>query len=204
VPIRLVLVDDHPLVLGGLERLFQEHEEFRVLQCCRNGHEALAAVRKLRPDVLVLDVRMPVLGGIDVLRAMAAERLACRTVVLAAVLRDEEVTALLRLGAMGIVRKEEPSSTLLECVRRAHRGLKSIDPDMWASAFEKMCRESAFTPREVQILGCVAEGLRNREIADRLSISTATVKIHLHNLFEKTGVSSRIALVLYAQERGAL
>ena len=210
--IRLVLADDHPAVLEGLERVFERHGEFHVLQCCRDGQAALEAVRKHRPDVLVLDLRMPKLSGIDVLRGMAEEPLGCRVVVLAAVLNDEDTVQILRLGAMGIVRKDSSSRVLLECVRRVAQGLKSVDSEMWAGAFDRVLqRESALreaaetlTPREIEIARSVAEGLRNREIADRLSISVGTVKIHLHNIFEKLDIDSRVGLVLYVQKKGFL
>jgi DNA-binding NarL/FixJ family response regulator len=125
MPIRLVLADDHPGVLRGLERLFSEHEEFRVLQCCRDGDEALAAVRREQPDVLLLDLFMPNLSGFEVLQSLINERLACRVVVLAAVLTDEDITELFRLGAISVVRKDEESSVLLESIRCAHLGLNA-------------------------------------------------------------------------------
>jgi DNA-binding NarL/FixJ family response regulator len=210
VAIRLVLADDHPVVLHGLERLFERHGDFQVLECCLDGDAALAAVRGLQPDVLLLDLRMPGRGGLDVLRAMVEERSRCRVVVLTAALTDADTVELLRLGVMGIVRKEASSSALLECVRRVHTGRKSIDGEIYAGAFERvMRRESAamdvaskLTPREIEIVRIVAQGCRNREIADRLKIAEATVKIHLHNIFERLGVASRVELVLYAKDKG--
>jgi DNA-binding NarL/FixJ family response regulator len=212
VPIRLVLADDHPVVLQGLERLFGESGGFRVLQSCRDGEDALAAVRAHRPDILVLDLRMPKRSGIDVLRAMTQEQLPCRVVVLTAALDDEDLVELLRLGVMGLVRKEASPDVLVDCVRRVHQGQKAIDRDMAAVASARVLRrESAvreiaatLTPREIEIVRQVGEGLRNREIADRLSISEGTVKIHLHNIYEKIGVDTRVGLVLYAQEKGLL
>jgi DNA-binding NarL/FixJ family response regulator len=212
VPIRLVLADDHPVVLQGLERLFGQDLRFQVLQSCRDGNEALAAVRAHQPDVLVLDLRMPKLSGVDVLRAMAEERLPSRVVVLSAVLDDEDLVELLRLGVMGIMGKEASPEALVDCIRRVHEGKKAIDRDIAAGASDRVLRrESAereiaatLTLREIEIVRNVAEGLRNREIAGRLSISEGTVKIHLHHIYEKLGVDTRVGLVLYAQEKGFL
>ena len=210
--IRLVLADDHPVVLQGLERLFAQDRRFQVLQSCRDGNEALAAVRAHQPDVLVLDLRMPKRSGVDVLRAMAEERLPSRVVVLSAVLDDEDLVELLRLGVMGIMGKEASPEALVDCVRRVHEGSKAIDRDIAAGASDRLQqRESAereiaatLTLREIEIVRHVAEGLRNREIAGRLSISEGTVKIHLHHIYEKLGVDTRVSLVLYAQEKGLL
>jgi DNA-binding NarL/FixJ family response regulator len=210
VPIRLVLADDHPVVLHGLERLFERHDEFCVVTTCQNGNEALEAVRMHQPDILVLDVRMPDRNGIEVLRGLAEEKLACRVVVLTAAMDDAEAVEVLRLGAMGIVGKEAPSATLLECVRNVHQGKMWVNSDTFAAAFTRVARrESAIqviaerlTPREVEIARSVIQGLRNREVAERFHLSEATVKIHIHNIYQKLGVDSRVGLVLYAQEKG--
>jgi DNA-binding NarL/FixJ family response regulator len=212
MPIRLVLADDHLIVLEGLKRLFEHYDDFHVLQCCRDGNEALEAVRAHRPDVLVLDLRMPKGSGIDVLRTMAEEKLACRVVVLAAVLGDEDTVEVLRLGAMGIFGKDAPPEALLQGVRRVHAGKRAIDSEMFAAAFARVVRRASaraevvptLTRREIQIIQGVVEGLRNQDIAAQLSISEGTVKVHLHNIYEKIEVDNRVGLVLYAQEKGIL
>jgi len=210
VPIRLILVDDHPIVLQGLEKLFSSQGEFEVVSSCEDGVKAIEAVRMHRPDVLVLDLKMPGKNGLDVLGALAAEGLDCRTVLLTAALGDNEAVDALRLGAMGIVLKDSSPEVLLECVRKVHRGEHCLDHDAMSRAVGRVLRREsatreaarALTPREIEMVQLIAQGLRNKVIADRLSISEGTVKIHLHNIYEKLGVDGRLELVLYAQVKG--
>jgi DNA-binding NarL/FixJ family response regulator len=210
VPIRIVLADDHAIVLNGLQRLFDSTPDLNVVQCCRTADEALGAVRAQDVDVLVLDMRMPGRTGLDVLRELQQAPPRCRTVLLTAAISDEEVVDAMRLGAQGIVLKESDPETLLECVRRVHQGEQWVDPETTARAFERVERreEAArtasriLTPRESEIVQMVAQGLRNRAIGERLSISEGTVKIHLHNIYEKVKVNGRLELVLWAQEHG--
>jgi DNA-binding NarL/FixJ family response regulator len=212
VPIRLVVVDDHPIVLEGLARYFERQEDVRVVQCCQNGTEALAAVRAHRPAILVLDLRMPGLSGVEVLRTIAKEKLSCRVVVLTAVLDDDATIEALRLGAMGVVGKDSSAKDLLECVRRVYRGERSVESGVFGNAFARALRRdsakaeavSTLTEREVEVVRGVADGLRNQDIAARLSITEGTVKIHLHRIFEKIDVDNRVGLVLYAQKQGIL
>jgi DNA-binding NarL/FixJ family response regulator len=210
VPIRVILADDHAIVLSGLQRLFDSHPDFSVVECCRNAAQALAAVRSHEPDVLVLDMRMPERTGLDVLREMAASDRPCRTVLLTAAITDDEVIEAIRLGAQGIVLKESDPETLLECVRNVHLGQHWIDRETMSRAFGRViqketgARQAAkiLTPRESEIVRMVAQGLRNRAIAERLAISEGTVKIHLHNIYEKVQVDGRLELVRWAQEQG--
>jgi DNA-binding NarL/FixJ family response regulator len=210
MPIRLTLADDHPVVLQGLQRLFETQHDFNVIACCGGGDGALESVRNARPDVLVLDLRMPGRSGLDVLRAMAAEKLPCRTVLLTAAITDDDIVEAVRLGVKGIVMKESPPDTLVDCVRRVARGEQSIEQDTLAKAFGRVLRREAaardvartLTPREIELVKMVALGLRNRAIAERLQISEGTVKIHLHNVYEKLGVDGRLELALWVQEQG--
>src|SRR5947207_9637106 len=155
--IRLTLADDHPVVLHGLQRLFGTQSDFAVVACCGGGDEALDAIRHARPDVLVLDLRMPGRSGLDVLRAMAAEKQPCRTVLLTAAISDDDIVEAVRLGVNGIVMKESPPDALVECVRRVARGEQSIEQDTLAKAFGRVLRHEAaarevagrLTPREI-------------------------------------------------------
>lgn len=208
--IRVILADDHPIVLNGLQRLFESQPDFAVVECCRDGRQALAAVRARQADVLLLDMRMPDFTGLDVLRQMTPADRKCRTVLLTAAITDDEVIEAVRLGAQGIVLKESDPETLLECVRKVHKGQSWLDRETMSRAFgraaqkESGAREAArlLTPRESELVRMVAEGLRNKAIAERLSISEGTVKIHLHNIYEKVHVDGRLELVLWAQEQG--
>lgn len=212
MPIRLVLADDHPVVLHGLQGLFERHQEFEVVGTCANGDEALTAVQSLRPDVLVLDLRLPGRSGIDVLKAIADATSPCRTVLLTAAIDDRQAAEVVRLGAKGIVLKESSPDVLLDCVRKVHRGEEWIEQEVLAGAAGQTIRgdsaireaNRSLTPRETEIVRMVVQGLRNRAVAERLSISEGTVKIHLHHIYEKLGIDGRLELVLWAQERGVL
>jgi DNA-binding NarL/FixJ family response regulator len=208
--IRLVLVDDHSIVLDGLRRLFESQGDFQVIACCADGNAALDALRANVPDVLVLDLKMPKRTGLDVLKAMAAEGIRCPTVLLTAALNDDDVEEALRLGARGIVLKESEPEALLECVRKVRQGESWLDRETTSRlASRELRREQAvkeagkdLTPRELDIVRMISQGLRNRAIAERLSISEGTVKIHLHNIYDKLGVDGRLELMLFAQEKG--
>jgi len=205
-----VVADDHPIVLQGLEHLLDRQPDFEVVATCSDADTTIAAVRSRTPDILLLDLRMPGHDGLDVLRALEREGTRCRTVLLTAAVTDAEVLEAVRLGVTGLVLKESSPETLLECIRRVHAGGEWIDRDTASRAVrvalerEEATRETAemLTPRELEIVRMVAQGLRNRTIAERLSISEGTVKVHLHNIYEKLGVGGRLELVLCAQQKG--
>jgi DNA-binding NarL/FixJ family response regulator len=210
MPISLVLADDHPIILDGLEILFREERDFQVLARCVNGEEALQAVRQHRPDVLILDIRMPGKDGLVVLREMKKDRLPTRTVLLTVGLDEDDVLEALRLGVRGVVLKEMAPQMLVQCVRKVHAGEQWLEKRSVGRALEKMLlREAgerevagALTPRELEIVRMVAAGLRNKQIADTLNISEGTVKIHLHHIYEKLHLDGRLELALYAQDKG--
>jgi DNA-binding NarL/FixJ family response regulator len=206
VPIRVILADDHGIVLNGLKRLFDSDGAFSVVACCRDGDEALRAVQAHDADVLVLDMRMPGRGGLEVLRELGRAPSRCRIVLLTAAISDEDVAEAVHLGAQGLVLKESDPEALLDCVRRVHLGERPIQGAAATKAPGRPVREPVrvLTPRETEIVQMVAQGLRNRAIGERLSISEGTVKIHLHNIYEKVKVNGRLELVLWAQERGVV
>lgn len=208
--IGLVLADDHPLVLDGLANLFSQEEDITVLARCRDGEETLRAVRQHRPDVLILDIRMPGKNGLEVLRELHREGLPTRVVLLTAGLDEDEVLEAVRLGARGVILKEMAPQLLVQCVRKVAAGEQWLEKRSFSRALEKMLRREAgarqvagvLTPREIEIVRMVASGLRNQQIADKLHISEGTVKIHLHNIYEKLQVDGRVALTLYARDKG--
>jgi DNA-binding NarL/FixJ family response regulator len=210
VAVTLVVADDHPIVLEGLVQLFRLEPDFDVLARCTNGDETLEAVRRHEPDVVVLDVRMPGKDGLAVLREIAQEVPRTRVVLLTAGLDEEGVVEAVRLGAWGLVLKEMAPQTLVECVQKVRAGERWLDSPSVVRALEKITKKEAdvarlsalVTPRELEIIRMIATGLRNKEIAARLSISEGTVKLHLHNIYEKLRLDGRMALLLYAQEHG--
>ena len=208
--IRLILADDHPIVLDGLVQLFRVEPDFEVVARCRDGEEALREVRAHRPDVLILDVRMPRLDGLEVLRTVRQEGLDTRVVLLTAAVEEEQLVEALRLGVGGVVLKEMAPHLLLEAVREVHSGGSWLDKGSVSRIVTKLLhqdegrKETAqlLTPRELEIVRMVARGLRNRAIAEQLLISEGTVKIHLHNIYQKLAVDGRLELAVYAQAKG--
>jgi len=208
MPIRVVIADDHPIVLEGLAQLFALEKDFEVVERCHDGEEALDAVERLNPDVLVLDVRMPKIDGLGVLRELAARKSPTRVVLLTAEINDNEVLDAVRLGVSSIVLKEKASQTLLQAARAASRGEQQLDDRSVRRALDHLLRREAgvaaarrvLTSRELEIVRMLAAGLRNKQIAEKLSITEGTVKIHLHSIYGKLGVSGRVELMIYARE----
>lgn len=210
MPITLVLADDHPIFLSGLEEIFRSEPNFQVLACCLEGQAALQAVRQLKPDVLILDLRMPKMDGLGVLREMQKEKLSTRVVVLTAALEEDEVLEAIRLGVYGVVLKEMAPRLLVQCIRKVVAGEQWLEKHSVRLALEKLLkRETAtrqiariLTPREIEIVRMVADGLRNKVIAEHLYVSEGTIKVHLHHIYEKLKVSSRLQLARYARDEG--
>jgi two-component system, NarL family, nitrate/nitrite response regulator NarL len=208
--IRLALADDHPLVLDALEQLFRLEGDFQVVARCTRGDEVLTAVRKNHPDVLVLDFLMAGGDGITVLRQLRSEPDSPRTVLLSAVISESEMLEAIRLGARGVLLKDMAPRQIVECVRKVHAGGEWLDRDLLSRATRSLLRRTddvrealqRLTARELEIVRSVAAGLRNQEIANRLKISVGTVKIHLHNIYDKLDVDGRVALAVWAKDRG--
>ena len=203
MPISLVLADDHPLVLDGLESLFRTDGDFRILERCSNGDEAILAVHRHRPDVLLLDVRLRQRTGSRCSRVQDQKPTGWYS---AAALDEAAVADALRLGARGRV-EGDAAHYLIECIRKACG--RAVDrtpvsgprhrPTDPSRAGER--EVAVLTPREVEVVVLVARGLHNGAIADRLAISEGTVKVHLHKIYEKLQLDDRVALVLYARSK---
>jgi len=209
MPIKIVLADGHQIVLDSLEQLFAAEADFRVIARCSDGEEALQTVRKLTPDILILEIRMAGMDGLECLRQLKQEKLPTRVVFLTAMVDEDQALEAIRLGAGGVVLKEMAPHLLLLCVRKVHAGEQWIEKQSITRAIEKLLKREAgarrlaslVTTRETEIVRLVAQDLPNKEIADRLGISAGTIKIHLHNIYQKLNVSSRRELVRVAQEK---
>ncbi len=206
----MIITDDHPLVLSGLDHLLGEHPEFEVVARCSSGAEAIAAVRRHRPDILVLDVLMPEMGGMDVARELYRTGDSPKVVLLTAQLHEDQVIEALNLGVRGFILKEMATRLLVECLRRVNAGGQWLEKDSAGRAMAKLVRREAkgreiatlLTPREIEVVRMVAKGLTNKEIAAELCIADGTVKIHLHNIYEKLKISRRAELVRFADDYG--
>jgi DNA-binding NarL/FixJ family response regulator len=208
--IRLVVADDHPLVLRGIEVLLASEPDCEILASCSDGNETLEAVRLHQPGILVLDSRMPGRDSLEVIRTLARERSSVRIVLHAEGSEEERIAKAVELGIRGLALKEWPPETLLQCIRRVHAGEYWLERRSAAEALEKLMRKApeassdpdSLTHRQREILALVCEGLRNKEIASKLSLSEATVKVHLRKLSAKLQVRGRLALLRYARDYG--
>jgi two-component system nitrate/nitrite response regulator NarL len=205
-PISIVVADDHPVVLGGLVTLLNEDKTFRLVARCANGAEAVDAIRNLKPDLALLDMNMPALNGLQVLDILVAENLPTRVCFLAASLSDKEVIAASAGGAYGIFLKESAADTLLVCLRTIVAGKKWLPAELVDRAIERAQAQRAqiakvsrlLTPREIEIMLRVADGLTNSEVGRQLNITEGTVKMHLHSIYQKVHVSNRTSLANFA------
>jgi DNA-binding NarL/FixJ family response regulator len=192
MPIRIVLADDHPLILQGLALLLRQEPDLKVLAGCRDGEETLQAVRQFRPDVLILDILMPGKDGLAVLRELRQMELPTRVILLTAAIDEDNLLEAMRLGVGGVVLKEMAVQLLIQCVRKVYAGDQWLERHSIGRAMEKMLRREAgtrevarlLTSRELEIVRLAASGLRNKEIASKLAISEGTVKVHLHRSSE--------------------
>jgi len=210
MPIRIILADDHPVVRRGLSQFLDEEEGMEIVAECSDGESALAAVDRYAPDVLIVDLSMPRLGGMEVLRQLKQTGKTVASIVLAGNLSDDEVMEAMRLGAKGIVLKEMAPSLLVQCVQKVAAGGVWLEKEAVGRVVGKMLQEEevrakvrdVLTPREIEIVRMVARGLSNREVGERLFIGEGTVKTHLHSIYEKLDLKGRVQLANYAQGKG--
>ena len=208
-PIRIVIADDHPLVREGLRTLLERQPGFTVAGEAADGLEAVQLTKDLRPDVLLLDLAMPGMNGLDVLKALAEAATEVRTVLLTATIEREETVRALRLGARGVVLKESATQLLFKCIRAVVAGQFWVGRERIADLMHTLHQvervsaqegspASSLTRREIQVITAVVEGAANKDIAKQLGLSEQTVKNHLSHVFDKLGVSNRLELALYA------
>jgi two-component system nitrate/nitrite response regulator NarL len=198
----VLLADDHPVFLHGLQTLLRSEQDFAVVAVCSNGHDALQALRELEPDLAVLALGLPGLSGLEVLDALQPEERGTRVVVLAAAATDPEFTRVAGAGAWGILSKDITVDQLLRCLRAVAAGRQGRPQDGVAAAPEREAERpsaeasdlAALTAREREIAGVVAQGLSNSQIARQLCIAEGTVKVHLAKIFEKLAIANRTEL----------
>jgi DNA-binding NarL/FixJ family response regulator len=199
----LVLADDHPLVLSGVRSLIERNPAYRILAECANGEDALAIIRHHRPDIAVADLKMPQRDGLSLARAVLAERLQSRIVLLTATISDSEIYAAVEAGVAGIVLKDWVADTLMTCLASVAGGERWLPAPMVTNAID---RETArqrlaadiaakLTRRELQIVLFAMDGHPNKRIATEFGLSDGTVRLHLHNIFQKLGVTTRAEMV---------
>lgn len=205
MPVRVLLVDDHPVVREGLRAILEAEPDFCVLGACGSGAEAVRQAASLRPDVVLMDLRLPELDGVEATRQIVAAGTSA-VLVLTTYDNDADIVRALAAGAIGYLLKDSSRTELTRGLRAAARG-ETVLAQLVATRLAARVRGPAqpqLTRREVQVLRCVAEGLSNPDIGRRLFIGEATVKSHLTRIFDKLEVSDRTAAVTVAIARGVL
>ena len=205
-PIRVLIVDDHPVVRDGLRGILTSDPEFDVVGEAADGAEALAGARAARPDVILMDLRMPGVGGVAAIRSLAEAGIPGRVLVLTTYDSDSDVVPALEAGATGYLLKDAPRDELVRAIRSAARGDAVLAPSV-ASRLVSQLRapeQATLSDRELEVLRLVAQGETNRGVAARLFISEATVKTHLLHIYTKLDVNDRAAAVGAAYERGLI
>jgi DNA-binding NarL/FixJ family response regulator len=208
-PIRIVMADDHPVVRIGVRNMLTETEEFEILGEATDGDEAITQTLELQPDILLLDVSMPRLPGLEAMRAIMSGSATVKIILLTSTITTQQIIEALQIGARGIVLKDALANHLQMAIKTVSAG------DYWiggkrvvnlVSALHELMQQAAvpqrktygLTPRELEVVGCIVAGCSNRDIAKQFSLSEETVKRHLSNIFDKTGVSTRLELALFA------
>jgi DNA-binding NarL/FixJ family response regulator len=201
--IRVFSVDDHPLLREGIAAIIDNQADMLVVAQAANAKDAIEQYRKHRPDVTLMDLRLPDMSGIEAMIAIRNEFSDARIIMLTTFEGDVEIKRALEAGARGYLLKSMPPKELVEVIRQVHAGKKRIPPQLAAQLAEHMSDE-ALTEREVEVLGQVAGGNRNRDIAERLFISEETVKVHIKHIMEKLGASDRTQAVAIGIRRGII
>jgi DNA-binding NarL/FixJ family response regulator len=208
-PIRLLIVDDHPVVRDGLRGMFAGDDGFEVVGEATDGATAVDQALALRPDVVLMDLRMPGTDGASAIRELAARGIPARVLVLTTFDSDADVVPALEAGATGYLLKDAPRAELVRAIEAAHRGESVLAPSVASRLVSQLRSPPSSGPeplseRELQVLELIAQGLTNRGIAGRLFISEATVKTHLVHIYTKLDVDDRAAAVATAFDRGLL
>ena len=201
--IRVLCVDDHPLLREGIGVVINSQPDMSLVATASCGREGLDTFRRLRPDVTLLDLRLPDLGGIEVLISLRAEFPDARIVVLTTFDKDVEIRRALQAGAQGYLLKSMPPKQIVDTIRQVHKGKKCISPEI-AAGLAQHLSEEILSEREVEVLRHVAEGRRNRDIGARLFIAEETVKVHLKRIMHKLNVRDRTESVTVAVRRGMM
>jgi DNA-binding NarL/FixJ family response regulator len=201
--IRVLSVDDHPLLTEGIATMINSQRDMVLVSQAANGAEAIQQYRKHRPDVTLMDLRLPDLSGIDAMIAIRNEFADARVVILTTFEGDVEIQRALQAGARGYLLKSMAPSEILSVIREVHAGKKRVPPAVAAQLAEHMSDET-LTAREAEVLRKIAEGNRNKDIADQLFISEETVKVHVKHIMDKLGAKDRTQAIAIAVRRGIM
>lgn len=209
--IRIFIADDHTIVRSGVQALLETIDDLRVVGEAADGETAVAQTLHLRPDVILMDLEMPILDGIGAIAQIMAQWPEARILVLTSFATDDRVFPAVKAGALGYLLKDSGPDALVDAIRQVHRGESSLHPKIARKLMQELSRPAGagqpptadpLTPREVDVLQLVAQGLGNQEIADKLVIGEATVRSHVSNILSKLHLASRTQAALYALREG--
>ncbi len=209
-PIRVLITDDHSIVRKGIRALLATEPGIQVVGEAGDGLEAISQAEKLRPDVILMDMVMPKMDGIEAIRRITARQMGMRILVLTSFAADEKVFPAIKAGALGYLLKDSSPEELVAAIRQVHQGMSSLHPAIARKLLQELSRPAAnkppspdpLTEREVEVLKLVAKGGSNRQIADEMTISEATVRTHVSNILGKLHLASRTEAALYALREG--
>ncbi len=208
-PIRVLITDDHAIVRKGIRSLLMTEGDFQVVGEACNGAEAVAQVEALHPDVVLMDLVMPEMDGIEATRQITAKQGAPRVLVLTSFAADSKVFPAIKAGALGYLLKDSGPDDLIQAIRRVHRGEPSLEPSIARKVLtevlqpeKKTLTVDPLTERELEVLRLVSEGLANKEIAEQLHVSELTVRTHVGNILGKLHLANRTQAALYALQKG--
>ena len=201
--IRVLSVDDHPLLSEGIATMINSQPDMQLISQASSGSEAIQQYRQHRPDVTLMDLRLPDVSGIDAMIAIRTEFPEARVVMLTTFEGDVEIQRALQAGARGYLLKNMPPSEILDVIRHVHAGKKRVPPQVAAQIAEHMSDEE-LTSREVEVLRKIAGGNRNKDIAEILFISEETVKVHIKHIMDKLGAKDRTQAIAIAVRRGII
>jgi DNA-binding NarL/FixJ family response regulator len=201
--IKILSVDDHPLLREGIAAMINSEPDMLLAAIASTGEEAIQRFREHRPDVTLMDLRLPGITGIDALIAIRSDYPDARVIMLTTFNGDVDIQRALKAGAYGYQLKSAPRKELIEAIRKVHSGKKSVPPEVAAQLAEHMSCE-ALSEREIEVLFHLAGGNRNKDIGDRLFISEETVKVHVKHIMDKLGASDRTQAMAIAVRRGII
>jgi NarL family two-component system response regulator LiaR len=209
-PIRVLVVDDHSIVREGLEALLSEIDDIEIVGEAGNGEEGVDQARSLKPDLILMDLVMPEMDGVEATRRITAEQPEVRVLVLTSFITHDKVFPAIKAGALGYLLKDTTSDALVEAIRQVCRGEPAIDPEIARMMLAEIGRPvddrqltpDPLTPRELEVLALVAQGLSNKEIAAELCISVETARTHVNRILSKLHLANRVQATLYALREG--